>query len=462
MKRLPRRQLSHYEPSRNEPCLCGSGLKFKRCCQGGYSGDASQKSIELYNTGHYEEALKYSRRHLTWYILCYKAHTIPLLESNIPSGKVLLKVDIEALAERLADIHRCYFRTGRSEEFPATIDILSGIIKDKRWIDKITYFHSLWYLLDKQDRNNSFKALEPIDIDSCNDPEILTLYLDVCPNKILFSRKICLIDTIIDNTQKESYKLQYTTLKGIQYCLVCEFEEGIKIIKEGVDRYRGLEDKNKSTYGETHFAYALDLLGRFSNDQQIIHEAIQHFNKLLDVSRKNSYSSEYIAEILKCLGECNEAICNHVVAIENLEESLKISPLDLTKVFLVCALVNNGNYDRSREILNSINYSLFDDAGFFDFAMSWTLLSASTCSEADLQRSIQYLKQTKNDYPIFIQQRDRWLISLLEIDPVKEGGKLMKLIRSINKYVTLNPNFFGIGIDLNKIVEDLDRASNRK
>jgi len=234
MEQLPKRGLSYYEPARNEPCVCGSGLKFKKCCKDQYSGDASKQSIELYNSGHYEEALKYSRRHLTWYILCYRAHTVPLLEANVPPGEELLKVDIEALAELLADLHRCYYRTNRSEQFPATIDRLSGIVKDERWGDKVDYFHALWYSIDHQNREKAFKALVSIEIENCNDPEILTLYLDVCSEKLGFTEKITLIDRIISNTQKESYRLQYTTLKGIQYCLVCEVEEGLKTIREGV------------------------------------------------------------------------------------------------------------------------------------------------------------------------------------------------------------------------------------
>lgn len=459
---MPKRKLSYYEPGRNEPCLCGSGLKFKKCCQGRYSKDASKESLVLYNTGHYEEALKYSRRHLTWYILCHKAHTIPLLKANILQGEELLKVDIEALAELLADLHRCYYRTNRIEQFPATIDRLSVAVADKRWSDKINYFYALWHLIDKRDRENAFKALAPVEIERCYDPEILTLYLDVCPDKLGFAEKIALIDRIIDNAQKESYRLQYTTLKGIQYCLVCEVNEGLEVIKQGVDRYRELERNNKSPYGETHFAYALDLLGRFSNNKQLLEEAAEKYINLVAVAVENSYPPEYHGDLLKCLGECYEALDKHESAIEKFEDSLRTYPTDITKVFIARSIIAIGNTEGAREVLNSINYRGFDEAGFFDFAISWTLLAANTCTESDLEKAKQLLKQSKNDYPIFIQQRDKWLISLLEIDPFKKVGTVRKLIKSINKYVTLNPNICGIGIDLNKIVEDIDRSSNRK
>jgi tetratricopeptide (TPR) repeat protein len=462
LRKLPKRNLSYYEPGRNEPCLCGSGLKFKKCCLGRYSGEDAGKAWELYNIGHYEEALMCSRRHLTWYILSHKGHTVPLLEAKAPPAEELLKVDIEALDDIITNLHRCYYRTKRSEQFPATINKLSGVITDKRWSDKVNYFHALWYLTDENDREGAFMALDPIVIEDCHDPEILTLYLDVCPDKTSFAEKIILIDRIINNTHKEAYKLQYTTLKGIQYFLVCEMKEALVILRQGVDRYRRLEDKYKSAYGDTHFAHALDLLGKFANDQKIIEEAIDKFTSLIDSATENSYPPEYIGDLLKSLGESNETLGRHEVAIEKLEESLNVYPVDITRVFLSRSMINNGMVEDARQVLDTINYRDFDEACFFDFAISWTLLAANTCTEEDLGKAKQYLRESQNDHPVFIQQRDKWLINLLEIDPVRKGGIARRLALSINKYVTLNPNFFGIGIDFNKIVDDIDRNLSRR
>lgn len=460
LKKIPKRGLSYYEPGRNDLCVCGSGIKFKKCCQGKYSADASTKYSELYNAGNYEEALVWTRYKLTWYILCHKAHTIPLMKADLPPAKQLLKVDIEALGELLVDLHRCYNRTDRSDEFPINLERLTDVIADERWKDKVIYLKALWLLVDKQDRAGSFMTLQPINMKGCQDSDILTLYLDVCPEKMELARKVEIIDRIITNTKVESYKLQYNTLKGVSYLLVCEYEEGCRIIGEGIERYRGITKEKRSSYGETFYGHALDLLGRFTNNHELIEEAIQTYEALVRVAREKSYSDEYIGDILKCIGESNEALHKYEIAVATFTESLKLHPAELTKVFLARAEVNNGNIEHARELLGAVKKEDLDAEGLFDFAISYTLLAANSRVAGELSLAITLLKGLSSDWPLFAQQRDKWLIDLLETSPVNEVGKFRKLIQSLNRYVRLNPNIFGIGIDFNKIIEDIDRASS--
>ena len=40
--------IEQFEPGRNKPCPCGSGIKFKKCCKGGYKNAVnSQASLNL-------------------------------------------------------------------------------------------------------------------------------------------------------------------------------------------------------------------------------------------------------------------------------------------------------------------------------------------------------------------------------------------------------------------------------
>ena len=121
-----------YEPGRNKPCICGSGLKFKKCCLGAYSSKASELFRKSYNTGDYDEALIHARNWFTWYVLSHKAHTIPLLEFDRDAGEDMLQIDIEALAELLENLHLCYFRLKRNDEFIEVIERVRNTVQDKR------------------------------------------------------------------------------------------------------------------------------------------------------------------------------------------------------------------------------------------------------------------------------------------------------------------------------------------
>ena len=118
-----------HDPSRKSACVCGSGLKFKRCCAGAYSSEASKRFRDAYNYGHYQDALVQARYHFTWYVLSHKAHIIPLLETGPAEGEKLLFIDINALAAITENLQLCYFQLERYDEFLDVIDNIRNVIK---------------------------------------------------------------------------------------------------------------------------------------------------------------------------------------------------------------------------------------------------------------------------------------------------------------------------------------------
>jgi tetratricopeptide (TPR) repeat protein len=449
--------LRKYEPKRNELCTCGSGRKFKKCCMEDYSSGAQEKAFEKYNKGLYAEALTACRHHLTWYILCHNAHTVPFLSSGTKESSDLLTIDIEALADLVGLLHRCYFKTGQSEEFPSSLDRLVNAVDDLRWRDKVVYFRALWWLLDKDDRNSALSIVSEIDIEACKDPEILALYLDVSPQELAFKTRVAILDRIIANTHKDSYKLQYTVLKGIAYCLINDVNQGCQIIKEAADDYRKLNDKNRTPYGDMHLAHALQILGEFLGDGNTVLEAVTQYEAILQEVERHEYAEAYAADVKKSLGDCLSFLKEYHKAVKYYRESLRHEDADLTRVFLSRAYVNLSDPESSRGLLKSIDASQFDENSHYDYAISWAILATNSLLSDDLEMAKAQLKQAKSNWPLFIGLRDSTLIQLLETVSKKPKSKLKDLIGLLNRYVSLNPNLFGIGINFNKIVEDVDR-----
>ena len=114
--------LNNFEPGHKHPCLCGSGKRFKRCCLGKYSSRAQNDAFKEFNNGNYKNALEHCRHHITWYLLCHRAHTIPFLSSGMPEAEELLRIDILAMADLVDLLHLCYFRNNISADFPDALD----------------------------------------------------------------------------------------------------------------------------------------------------------------------------------------------------------------------------------------------------------------------------------------------------------------------------------------------------
>jgi hypothetical protein len=188
--------IEQYAPERNAPCPCGSGNKFKKCCQPTYRQGHNTKAREKYNQGLYEEALVACRSHSCWYVLCHQTHTVPFLKSGTKEALDLLAIDIEALAGIIDLLQLCYHQVGIADEFPATLDRLRSVVNDPRWIDKIAYFNGLWWLVHKSNKEESYKCISGVDIARCSDPDILMLYLDVTPETLPIADKFSILDKI--------------------------------------------------------------------------------------------------------------------------------------------------------------------------------------------------------------------------------------------------------------------------
>lgn len=453
---------TYHEPGRNNPCVCGSGLKFKKCCLGAYSLKASELFRNAYNTGDYDEALIHARNWFTWYALSHKAHTIPLLESDRDAGENMLQVDIEALTELLENLHLCYYRLKRNDEFIEVIERVRNTVQDKRWDAKIAYTRGLWYSVDRNDAAAAYGALQSIDLQTCYDPDILALYLQVCSAKLTLTESVEIIDRILANTQKESVLLQYRVVKAINYYLVCQQADGDKLLEEAISKFSELPADKKSSYGKLKFAHALEIYGKATNQQKVLEQGREVAIGLIREANQQHFTAIYLADLHRLLGDFDEGLGNHCNAINAFSTSLELNPSELTKVFLARSFCNDGQCNKAKEVLESIDHTLLDKPGKFDLAISWSIVAATSLNENDLGEAKARLKTIEANDPVFIQIRDRWTIDLLEATPKSEPGKIRRLIRSLNKYVSLNPNLFGIGLNINRIIDDADSTIQNK
>jgi tetratricopeptide (TPR) repeat protein len=456
--------LARFEPEPNASCVCGSGRKFKRCCRNRYNHHAGDLATKRFDERRYSEALDACRRHLTWYLLCHRAHTIPFLRSGDPAAKDLLNLDIGAVAHLIDLLYYCYRKTGISKEFPSMLLRLESSVADPRWRDKIVYFRALWAFADEGDSTSARTQLASLDISKTTDVDILALYIDVHAGHLGFEEQIQVFDHILEVTDDPAYRLQYTSAKGVAFCLICELRKGCDLIQQAVHTYRGLDSTLHSNYGDFRLAQALLILAELSGYRGTAREALTAYRDLLNKAKavEGHFTQEYFADLAKFLGDCHSFLGEYVAAISRYEESLKLKESPLAKIFGARAYANSGALDSARSVLEGMDTPTLSDANMCDYAFSWALLAAASLQERDISRAVQELKQTNPSAPLFVQQRDVALIELLEAHPKQASGRTSHLLEMLNRYVSLNPNLFGIGINLNKIVEDLQKRRNEK
>ncbi len=458
----PQMYPKYYEPSNDAPCVCGSGRKFKNCCAKKYCSEALRQSSSFYNSGLYEKALKHTRYHLTWYILCVKAHTTNPLAAAFFKTSEMLKVDIEALSEILEQIHHCYYKTGRSKEFPQVISHLSSIIDDPRWELKIIYSQALWYLVDKDDDASAYQKIASVDIDTCTDHNILALYIHVVPQPVQFSRIINIIDRLICHTDSPAEKLQYTVLKGIKYFELSLQSEAEEIMTMAISDYRKLPEEKHSEYGDLQFASALGLYGDLRSDNTALKESLLITERLIEASINKNHSSVHLGDLLRTKGNALQSLKRTKDSIAAYEASLRVNPSEIIKVFLARSMLQENNIIAAKNTLTTVDIQQMDNGELLDLGLSWAFLAVLTRRKDDVQQAINALKRPTLHSPVWIKQRDKWLIDLLEIKPESDGGIISRLLSSLSKYAILTPNIFGVGINVNRIIDDAISAQGER
>ena len=446
--------LKNHEPGRNQPCLCGSGLKFKRCCADEYSSSTLKKCLESFNAGEYKDALIYARRHFTWYVLAYRAHTIPLLEANHEQSQSLLQLDVDALSDLLGYLYSGYRRCGIGDEFLFVIDRVRDSIEHERWDSKIAYHKGLWHLVEKDDSSAAFKTIEKIDILNCEDVDLLTLYLDVKQKRLPREQVMTILATITGNTKDPAIRLQYRCLKAITYFLYLEDDEGEEELREAIKEYESLDESKKSEYGTYMLARACETLGSAVQDTEALGLGEKAVRKLIDESEKNSRGDKHLLSLFNLYGDILNSYQRFEEAEDYYNRSLAVEESGIVQVFRARSVVSLGELDRAREILLQVDELSLTVENKFDMALSWALLALNSLSESDLGVAVEKIKQVETNDPLFIHLRDTQLIKLLEARPRAPLSNIKSSLVKLNKYISLKPNIFGLGIDFNRIIED--------
>lgn len=448
--------LKQYEPRAKMPCLCGSGQKFKKCCAAEYDTPAKFKEFEAYKSGQFGEALKKCRLNITWYILCHKAHTVPFLESETEASKELFQIDIEALASLVDLLLSCYEQTGKHKKFPQALDALQNAITDARWYDRIAYFRALWCLFDNADDSMIYHELKKIsDLENTKDVDVLTLYLQVCPEKS-FSESIEIIDRILSASPSRGISLQYQTLKGVQYFLLKDNDTAKSIIDTAVAKFKAEGLDNASFYELGMLAQSLHVLGQITDNKSYVAESQIHFKKMLEFQGIKPAGT---AMIYSNLGHSFLFDGKPAEAKDYFIKSLEIDSTEITKVFLGKSWLHLQEFDNAEKTLSQINTSNMDEREKYDFSVAWAILALETKKTDLLIKAKTLLNEVKPEGPLFKDIKDALLSDMQRVINGDYSGKILKFI---SRYLHLQPNFFGLGVNINNILEDAGRKGGGK
>lgn len=452
-----------FVPSRNSMCLCGSGLRFKRCCATRLpSVTLGRASRRAFRDGKPDEALLAARADITQYTIWHKSHTEPVIKLGIKEIEPLLKVDLQALGELVDTLLTCHFLSNQTKEFSAVLERLRSNIKDERWQRKVTFFHALNALGPEWNETAGRKALQKLDpIDEEQDVETLQVYLDLFNDQLSFSRKQTIIDRILALSDDASDQIHYLGTRAAEFLLIGDTEKAKSDFGRAVEI--GRKQPKLPFTARYRLAMSLELLGDISNDPTMLDEASLIYKGL---SESDGLSPNGKADLYRMLGEVQRRKHEWAAARDFYKKAFDIEPLGIYQIFNADCCLQLSETREAIKLLDGVQLDELGNEELVDYGFVFANAAIISADWDLLTKAEETLKALKIPQSYFRERRDSLLLQVNEAksvgatypskkEPTSRAGTLA---RTVNRYFVLKPNFMGIGIDINKILDDVAKG----
>lgn len=443
-----RNSLKNFEPEDRENCFCGSAERYENCCKSEWPKHDFMERDRI--SGVPADELKYLRARITWYRLCHLAHTVPLMRFKDYDGW-LLSVDIRAMHDFVKNARFLYDEFGIIDSYPVMLGELSGAIADVRWTWCVSCEEALYHMVTKNDYDAARAVLAKYQWGDIKSSELLEVYLDAYHEKFGHVDVVSAANKIIELTDSESTRFHYRFLVAMQYFLLNEPGRAEKLAREAIDEYENRPIGKRDIYGRRLLGMAVMQLGQILKDEATLRKAIELLVAEVDEER---YKSTAIAEIWMQVGDCYHMLGEFYMAEKLYHRSLAVESTDLTRIYLARVQLALGRHDRAKEILDALVPVAMNKHNHFDYAIVRCDVALLTKNTSDIKSALELIKGVSSNDPYFKDLIQGLIVALYELQVGKKANNVNSILARINRYVTLNPNVAGIGINLNAMIED--------
>lgn len=445
-----------------DDCLCGSSLAFKSCCLPRLpSLKMGVQTDDAWAAGDWLAGLLASRAELTQYTIWHKSNTLPALASGNPAAQSLLKIDVAAMSEIAGQICLAYHRLNRDAEIPSFLERIRNNSGSPGWQRKVTYHHaSVAHASEReQEAVAEFAKLGSID-ETEQDLDILQLFISLHGETLSLSKTLSICDAIIRRSESIADRIQYNGLKGMRYAFVGDNEGATTAFAEAVRVGKEAEGRLDPREGQ-YFALALTTFGVLSNNRSALQEAATTVERLLG---DDDWTSVGRASLWSQLGEVCRYSGDWKRGADAYRAALQLHPTAIDSVFLAECQLRLGQMADAIQTFNGAEVSALGLYEKTDHAFVGAAIAVETKATDRLQGSIRLLEQLRGLAPHFEERRLRLILQIKEaiadgasasIEPAKQT--LTGILGSFNRYFLMQPNAFGVGLNINAIVEDFTK-----
>ncbi|PKN01217.1 MAG: hypothetical protein CVU77_06440 [Elusimicrobia bacterium HGW-Elusimicrobia-1] len=471
-----KKYVQKYSVERNQPCLCGSGKKYKKCCEPyiderqkniSKTPDYDDLAIKYLNKKQYAEAELYFRAHLTQYIIWYNEQTKPFYKEEPEAAKDIYLIDIDAINEIADFLVKALYRQNKIKEIHHLYENLVDIIDNSVYRFYIDTQRAYWLDYDKMNDKAVLimdgylnKELDEIPLTYLGIKS-LVFYLYFLHLRLPAVTSFKILDKLLRVAEDYYSMLYFLTQKA----RIAFMHNDTNLAKTSAEQLlKELRKISSADISNSREVYALlpdtyQMVAIILNDDK-------YYRSLIEICEQNILryreDKKFLASQYHAIGQAYTSLKKLDKAKESILKSLALDKrdeyqLDLVKVFLkleeqksALKVLNEIKYDKLEENLK-IDYLSY----FVDVALTNKDKNIAVQTEkklANLRIVIPYFQMMTNDFRSL----------LLDFICGKYGNDtlIIRLKKFAARNLILQPNFFGIGINLNEILVPKDKGEN--
>lgn len=440
---------------RNSACPCRSGKKYKNCCAKNIDTELKNKAYDYYKKGDYATAEVGFRAFLTQYITWYHEHTVPFYRQQPAKAEGLLIVDIEAVIETIGLIESCLYEQGKKDEIVPFLIRAEDIIKDRRYRVLVKLKRAA-RLAAEGLFNETSEILRTIDIKDLSlirgqSKRLVGLYLDFLWYKLPITEALQITDSLSAESLDAAENLDLSCTKALILLVHLDQKTAAKIIDDALAAFKLTKEEDFLELHAQANAYRLKYI--IGHDKEYGMKAIRAYEKLFH------FLKEWPDSMAWCeyqIGQLYYDLENYEEALHHLQLSYKINPSSLSvKLDLAKTYAHLGDKTNALNFLDQINKAEIDDNLKVDYLRILAEIAILETNHDAAKEISSELSELKLSMPIISELRNSIRISLFEmLSTTKPSqGLLERFRKSISRYLVLQPNFFGIGININEIIK---------
>lgn len=443
------------------PCPCGSGRSFAACCKPNIPEEP--KIVNDFSEDDPVIAERAWRGALTKYLGYVFQNTLPMLKAGHPFGGMAVPIDVEAVEDTVERVVMCMRAQGpsRAAEAVGFFDHIAQSVPLPGLASRILTMKAVWLDSILDDPEGAKSLLADVDPMKATDVHLLEAYVDIVgPSP---AQAVQIADRAWKLATKSVDRLFNATSKAFDLILLGDIAGASKTMADALAQNKppgiGATDRREKYV----IARAFSIKWKVDQQPDDLSAAFRWFDAiplddLSDVGQASIYH-----QTGSLLGDSGD----HSAAINRLERALQLDATQATRIRLADEYIRANQTKKAREMLSVLDSGAVEPSLRLEYLSLLAMLAVADKDQAAVRAAIKSLQELDIPDLYFREQRNGVCLDLLNLldreagnwkNTVNAGLKLRLLAKlaALCNYLELKPNFLGLGVNINRIVEDAD------